>query len=165
MPKTSTVKQMYLSLENLHNAGHHTWVTGVKNILDKSELAHFWNNELSNNEIVKKGLCKHMQLLYKNLWLREMQDTDNNPKLRLYRELKDTFETELYPCINVEKHKLALSSFKLSSHHLGFEVGRLACPPMPVNDRVCTLYNSRVDDKIHFLTECTKYERYRNDML
>ena len=34
---------MYDSQIRLHNIGHNTWVSGVKQILDKSELAHLWD--------------------------------------------------------------------------------------------------------------------------
>ena len=40
-----------------------------------------------------------------------------------------------------------------------------ACPSIPVKDRVCTVCVDKVDDEVHFLTECKKHETSRNCML
>ena len=44
LPKDNIVKQMYTVLEGLHHIGHKTWVSQVKDIMEKAELAELWTD-------------------------------------------------------------------------------------------------------------------------
>ena len=54
---------------------------------------------------------------------------------------------------------------RLSSHHLGIEVGRHARPVVPVNKRICVECQGEFGDEVHFLTVCKKYKSIREDVL
>lgn len=68
--------------------------------------------------------------------------------------------------INVAKYRLALGRLRLSSHHLGIEqLGRHSRPIIPPEQRFCSTCTNKIDDEVHFLTECKKYRTLRNQML
>jgi hypothetical protein len=52
----------------------------------------------------------------------------------------------------------------LSSHHLGIETGRHARAIIPADQRYCNLCPSKIDDEIHFITNCCKFQTLRNQM-
>jgi hypothetical protein len=136
LPNEHIVKQMYNSQMQLHNLGHRTWITDVKNLLEKAELSHLW--EIEKPEVnLSKHIKKHMELLYRNLWTSEVNNSTVNPKLRLYKLTKETFEPELYLYINVPKYRYALSKLRLSSNHLEIETGRHSRPITPPERRFC----------------------------
>ena len=153
-----------MSQLRLHNLGHCTWVTNVKSILDKSELADLWDTLPSPS--LGQHIRKHMELMYNNNWFNELNDSDRNPKLRLYKHVKSVFAPELYLYIHIEKYRFALSRLRLSSHHLAIEKGRHARPIIPAHLRFCLSCNTNViDDETHFLIECPKFQNIRDHML
>ena len=74
------------------------------------------------------------------------------------------YRIEPYLYINVAKYRIAISRVRLSSHHLGIEVGRYARPVMPMEKRPCIECKGKIDHEVHFLTECNKYDKFRKDM-
>ena len=44
IPEANIVKKMYTVLEGLHHNGHKTWVSQVKNIMEKAEFAGLWTD-------------------------------------------------------------------------------------------------------------------------
>ena len=66
--------------------------------------------------------------------------------------------------INVSKYRIAISRLRLSSHHLAIETGRHAKPKIPIERRFCTFCLDKIDDEIHFLIECKKYQILRKHM-
>ena len=94
-----------------------------------------------------------------------MNNCELNPKLRLYKSIKNSFGIEPYLYINVEKYRVAMSRLRLSSHNLGIEVGRHVRPMVPVDKRLCVECEGEIDDEVHFLTVCKKYKSIRKDML
>lgn len=83
LPDSNIVKQMYTYLVHLDNVGHHTWVTGIKSLLEKSELAHIWDTNSNDSKIIRNGIRKHNELVFRNFWSQEVNDCIKNPKLRL----------------------------------------------------------------------------------
>ena len=132
-------------------------------ILEATELSPLLNSEEPIPQ-VNKGIKGHVQLLYRNSWFNEVNDSTKNPKLRLYKCLKTDYMVEPYLYINVPKYRVALSRLRLSSHHLGIEKGRHARPMIPVDQRLCTTCVNEIDDEIHFVTKCSKYSTLRKNL-
>ena len=44
LPEDNIAKQMYTVLEGLHHIGHKTWVSQIKDIMEKAELAELWTD-------------------------------------------------------------------------------------------------------------------------
>ena len=105
-----------------------------------------------------------MESVYCSFWTSEINNSLKNPKLRLYKEIKQEFIIEPYLYINIPKYRHALSKLRLSSHHLEIETGRHSRPIVPSEQRYCITCKDTVGDEIHFLTECTKHRDLRNKL-
>ena len=71
---------------------------------------------------------------------------------------------EPYLLLASSNHRIELARFRASSHNLAIEVGRHAKPnPIPINERICASCNL-VEDEIHHLVKCHKYESKRNKL-
>ena len=57
---------------------------------------------------------------------------------------------------------IAMARFRTSCHSLAIETGRYTIPPTPPEHHLCTYCTSgRVDDELHFITECCHLDNYR----
>jgi len=115
----------------------------LKSIQNKLEerYEHFWNNLLSQNN--------------DNIWGRN--------KLRTYRKLKANFEAEKFLHTDVDKY--SISTFvrvRISNCNLDIERGRYS--KLPVEQRICRLCSSEVEDEFHFIMHCPKLSAYRVDL-
>ena len=115
----------------------------MKSIQNKLEerYENFWNNLLSQNN--------------DNIWRRN--------KLRTYRKLKANFEAEKYLYTDVDK--CSISTFvrvRISNCNLDIERGRYS--KLPVEQRICRLCSSEVEDEFHFIIHCPKLSAYRVDL-
>ena len=83
-------------------------------------------------------------------------------KLRTYKLIKGTFGIEQYlEILPDRKQRKSVSAFRISAHKLQIERGRYI--GKKVEDRLCTTCN-KVEDEIHLLCECVKYQLFRTNM-
>ena len=80
-------------------------------------------------------------------------------KLRTHKLIKKKFGLEKYLELNERKNRKALSAFRISAHRLNIERGRYM--KLKVEDRLCTTCNV-VEDEIHAICQCTKFQMSRN---
>jgi hypothetical protein len=87
-------------------------------------------------------------------------------KLRTYRKFKFIFRYETYISdIRNISHRNILTRFHTSNHKLHIETGRYTRPITPVENRICSNCNSKsVEDEIHFLMYCPKFENLRREL-
>ena len=77
-----------------------------------------------------------------------------------YREFKNKSKFENYlDQIRNRKHRVTLAKFRLSDHILKIEEGRHSRPKIPRVERFCPHCPNTVEDELHFLTQCTAYDR------
>ncbi len=92
---------------------------------------------------------------YQQEWVGEME---NNPKLNLYRNVKNVLDQELYiTTFRYKKHISVLARLRSSSHDLATETGRHA--NVTHDERYCKLcslhFNVEVlEDELHFVLTC-----------
>ena len=60
----------------------------------------------------------HIELFVRNDWHQEINNSTKNHKLRLYKEIKETFLPEPYLFINIPKYRHAFAEVRLSSRTL-----------------------------------------------
>ena len=93
----------------------------------------------------------------KDRWLRAVA---SKPKLRLYIQIKNEFETEFYVKLNLTRSERSyVSQLRLGILPIMVETGRFR--NMQLEDRLCPFCNC-VEDEIHFLFNCSKYLDIRN---
>ena len=83
----------------------------------------------------------------------------------MYARFKHEFEMEHYlDFITENKYKIALTKFRLSSHDLAIERGRLE--HIQRNNRLCRYCNlNMVENEYHFLLVCPLYRDLRKKVL
>ena len=86
-------------------------------------------------------------------------------KLRTYKLYKHQFQLEKYLlCINIMKHRIALTKLRVSSQCLAIETGRYHKPTsLPVDQRLCAECGV-LEDEAHFLCDCVRYSFLREDL-
>lgn len=163
LPDRHIVKQMYHSLESLDKSGFHTWVTDLRKHLSKLELAF---EDLTNLEAKHfKGTKNRTDVAYASQALQLISDTVVYPKLRTFKLFKTNFTLEPYLSLSIPKYRQSLSKFRLSSHALEIEMGRYTRPFTPAEERKCKICNqNQVEDEIHFLLVCKKYDGIRSEL-
>ncbi len=62
------------------------------------------------------------------------------------------------------KHRKSLTRFRISAHRLEVEKGRYSRPPVPASQRFCKSCKDKVEDELHFLTECSRLSDSRTDL-
>ena len=164
LPSSKIVKQIFNSLKHLDSLGFRTWFTDVREILEKWDLQvyiykeHFSVAEISNCMSV---LRDKLQQDFLDSCMKEIETL---PALRSYRLFKHEHNLDYY-LLYVRDFGLrkVLSKFRLSSHCLAIERGRHVRPKIPPDNRLCTFCDlHKIEDEIHFLTECPLYQEERN---
>ena len=79
-------------------------------------------------------------------------------KAETFRLFKTNNKFENYLDIKNRKHRVAFSKYRLSDHILNIEKGRHSRPSIPREERKCQFCPTKVEDEIHFLTECIYYK-------
>ena len=148
------------------------------------EDSHSWYHFLSNHlktlgfnvtlcqptidQIKERSQDQHLQNL--NYQLNNLQGISGKGgnKLRFYRLLKQPFHNmEKYlTVIKNPMSRQAMTRLRISNHTLFIESGRHTNPPIPPQERLCTLCNLRdVEDEPHFLITCSRFSHLKHNML
>ena len=101
---------------------------------------------------------------YLNFWQEEI---NTSMKLDFYRLYKTGFCTSSYVDIlrNTQIRKDFIK-FCISNHNLCIEVGRHCKPKVPREERLCKVcVQNEIEDEIHLLFHCTKYEYIRKQFI
>jgi hypothetical protein len=114
-------------------------------------------NIIENNKFLIKTRIKESLT---NTWMKNLNDIQNNPGLKLYNKIKSQLGHEAYLDIPNYKVRNSIAKIRLSSHQLSIEKGRHL--KISVNDRKCIYCNMNVvEDEVHFLFECSYYNEER----
>ena len=95
--------------------------------------------------------------------LDKITDVDAQPKLRTYCTFKSEICFEPYLSLVIPKHRMVISRFRCSAHHLAIETGRHQKPKIPIDDRIC-LECRTIEDEQHHLIHCTKHNGIRETL-
>ena len=82
----------------------------------------------------------------------------NGNKLRTYRTFKKSLAFE--NCLDIVKnteYRQSITRIRVSSHNLFIESKRRL--KIPVNERLCPFCITNIEDEVHFITECKKYDK------
>ena len=133
------------------------WAAQIKNILDNSGLSEIrlYQDTISINfDVIKYRIL----VVYKQNWHTRIC---NSNRLSSYILYKDLLAMETYlETIHVNKFRVSLSKFRLSSHDLAIEKGRYN--NINRKNRLCTYCNMNViENDFHFLLVCAKNRHLR----
>lgn len=137
----------------------------VKNLLFDLGFSHVWTNQCTFNSSALfhsvKNKLKERFILF---WKKRLLADEGIKKLRTYKLLKENFGIEPYlEILHDKKLRQSLCSFRISAHRLRIEQGRY-CGAKP-EERLCDICNFSVENEIHFLCSCKKYDGLRSKMI
>ena len=155
----------------LDKGGKECWLSKTKDIYDKAGLS---NLHVSANMDNIKDHVNIIMTRYRDQYVQEWFAQIQRPlsirgnalnKLRTYKLFKHQFQLEKYLlCINITKHRIALTKLRVSSHCLAIETGRYHKPTsLPVDQRLCDECGV-LEDEAHFLCDCVRYSFLREDL-
>ena len=82
-------------------------------------------------------------------------------KADTYKSFKNVVKFEPYlRDIKNRKHRVAFSKLRLSDHCLMIEKGRHHRPTLPREQRKCPTCITKIENEVHFMTECSAYNRF-----
>ena len=124
-------------------------------------LNNLLEREINIYTIPENKLRSYIDTVFHNNWNEKI---NNSTKADTYKQFKTKpkFEGYLDYLKNI-KHVKILNKFRLSDHKLMIEEGRKIRPRIPRNERLCKDCN-KLEDEIHFLIDCKKYENERELM-
>ena len=143
----------------MHQTGVKTWYSNIVMLLHKlnididnfdilyvknlliSRFMTYWKDEVKYNAITKEG------------------------KLRTYYKFKNIFKKELYlDNVSNFEHRRNLTQLRISAHKLAIEKDRYK--NINKEKRICKYCSlNAVEDEMHFLLECTSYQKERKELL
>ena len=161
--ENSIVKQAFLISKQLDMENRKSYISELKTYLrvtgcyDSDTLGFMRQNTIIH-------MIKNLENNYMIYWQNEINSSE---KLIFYRMYKQGFRTSNY--INILKNaqeRQSFAKFYTSNHDLLIETGRYSKPKIPRGERICNLcISKKVEDEIHFLLHCSKYEILRKSFI
>ena len=133
------------------------WAYQIKIILNEIGMSNIWIQQDRINFDIQTIKCRILDI-YKQNWY---SNINNSNRLISYSLFKFEFNHEKYlDIINIDKYRIALTQFRISSHNLAIEKGRHEnIPRQDRKCRNCTL--NQIEDEYHFLMICPKFYHLR----
>ena len=164
MDNNSIAKQVFNYIKQ-NEPEKYDWYSSVKFLLNFIGLNHLFDNPNTLNEVKFKDICKtNLERLMVQQW-REMVNAElsihgQRNKLRLYRDIKRTFQFEPYlDLINDFQSRKKITKIRCSDHNLEIETGRHR--RTEIHDRICHQCNGNTESEKHFLLECPCFSSIR----
>ena len=147
---------------NSSNTNNNIWLQ-FKSLLYDLGFSHVWNNQSTFNASALLFSVKNkLRERFIAFWKRRLSSEEGMKKLRTYKLLKQTFGIEPYlENLSDKDLRKRLCSFRISTHKLRIERGRYCGEK--TEDRLCNSCNM-IEDEIHILMQCNKYETFRKKM-
>lgn len=141
----------------LHQGKFPCWLSKIHKILDSLDI-----QDNHNQATLHARLFENAQ----RRMLNEINDSENNPKLRTYKLFKTQLQLESYLNHNFPKNIYrSIARFRLSSHNLNIELGRHKRPYIPAEERFCKRCNlDLVEDEFHCMMLCNNWKDLRLDL-
>ena len=132
------------------------WAFQIKSLLNELGLNYIWLHQTEIDipfELIKQRIFDN----YYQSWYSEI---NNSSRLSMYSRYKHEFQFESYLDTIDKKFRIALTKFRLSSHNLAIERGRIEGRSR--DERICRYGNlQKIESEYHFLLVCPIYMTLR----
>lgn len=137
-----------------------TWSWSIRSILKDTKQANviidFNDSNINFTSMLEKAEKELMSIEIKR-WEKELEQ---QPKLRFYRLFKESYETEYYVKTCVSKSSRSfIAQLRSGVLPLKIEVGRFS--QKKIEERICDICKSGVEDELHFVFKCPEYQNLR----
>ena len=160
----SYTRNIYADMTEHQSTDKNPWLNFIKNILRGLGMTHVWDNHSTfSADRLKRAVLVKLQDRFSQFWQKSKEG--NQSRMAFYASVThgQTYRTEPYllVCTKLE-HRKALCRLRISAHDLQIERGRYA--NMAREDRKCRTCGV-VEDELHFLNDCTRYDLLRQRLL
>ena len=141
-----------------------SWSSEIKAIFTENNMENiFLSGEIFDLKLVIGNLHNSMLLRQQNTLKVKCSEL---PKLRTYVLFKDFYSTPSYlkKCLSFVQRRF-VAKIRLGCLEIRLETGRYARPRLQEEERICQICennDSRVENELHFMFECKKYENERH---
>ena len=152
-------KQQVQDVNN--NRNMKCWSSYIMSLLNELGFSYLWNDQA----LSRSQLNMVIQRIYDHFFQEYYASYDISSKMDVFKTITKHFKLEKYiSCIDIEKHRVALSRLRCSAHKLMIEEGRYR--GVERNERVCPLCTMNVvEDEYHFRLVCPMYRELRKKYL
>ena len=157
--------------KDLNDSGEiSTWGTELKTVFIECNMEHLYEQF---NPFPSKATIKLLESSMKNHQIEKLRsDCLEKPKLRTFVQIKDFHNTPSYILkpLSFLQRKL-MAKLRVGSLPLRLETGRFCKPYLPENLRTCqvcvdkNVIGRSIENELHFLFDCSAYERLRAEWL
>ena len=162
--QNTIVKQAFLISKDLDLENKRSYISELKSFLRGTGCYTNTENLDSIRTSTIAQIMRKLENNYLNFWQEEI---NTSMKLDFYLLYKTGFCTSSYVDIlrNTQIRKDFIK-FCISNHNLCIEVGRHCKPKVPREERLCKVcMQNEIEDEIHILFHCTKYECIRKQFI
>ena len=162
--QNTIVKQAFLISKDLDLENKKSYISELESFLRGTGCYTNTENLDSIRTSTIAQIMRKLENNYLNFWEEEI---NTSMKLDFYRLYKTGFCTSSYVDIlrNTQIRKDFIK-FCISNHNLCIEVGRHCKPKVPREERLCKVcVQNEIEDEIHLLFHCTKYEYIRKQFI
>ena len=149
----------------LCNEGKQSWVDCIQTVFKYFNIDPNLVQNLKTN--LKKYIFNKLHNKYNFHWQRKLSADKSKKhggnKLRTYRRFKKKFCMEPYLLWGNNEQRTTITKFRISAHDLEIERGRYY--GTEVDQRICKLCKTEVEDETHFLLQCPQLNTARNTIL
>ena len=135
-------------LLELDATGLTNWCFSIRSVLERTGLDQTWESQNIGDTNIQFMLSFKDSIvrIFTQRWIK---DIESSSKLRTYALVKKYFCVEPY-ILHIRGNHLitAMARYRMSSHDLNIESGRLKNPITPKNQRICTRCElNEIDDE------------------
>ena len=153
LPNDRLTKRVFLYDYNTNSEA--SWCSHIRQIFIENGMENIYNMLL----VCDLNVAKFTLLTkYTESW---KSDISHKPKLRFYTKFKSEPLSENYLKLNLScSQRSYFAQLRLGILQIGIETGRYRS--IPVKERLCDVCkSSNIEDELHFLFKCPKYDDYR----
>ena len=137
-----------------------TWVTCVRDVLNKCGMGNYWlSQRVTNKDYFLSCFNSRIRDMYLQEWREKVNETSQG---RIFQYIKINFKFECYLDILDRKLRVPLTKIRLSSHAFYIERGRWEKKKR--EERNCSACGV-LEDKYHCLIKCPNYVNERMNLL
>ena len=117
----------------------------------------FSQGHVGDSNLFLNEFTQRLKDIYCQNWNATLNE---KPKLQSYKQFKSLLECEKYlSCVQIKRHRTALTRFRLSDHDLGIEINRRNKSAEDCDK--CKKCPNQIENEYHVLIVCPLYKSLR----
>lgn len=149
-------KKAYNTLLSMHDKGHITWATRIKNILCEHGFEQVWLFGCGNETELMKELKTRLASNFYHNWRNHL---DSSAHLSIYSKFKHMFAREEYVhLLFTDRYRNILAQFRMGVSQINTHKNRFS---PSIENTACPLCLNTREDEIHFMFSCPLYDNIR----